>query len=120
MSAEEVAAQIERVDKALNSPRGKVPDEDKNICLEPLYSRYGWGSKATPLNAEALAKLKLEDKAGDPRWAAHFLGNPQHLSVYRSRVGFYWLLRYDGALSQHWLENVGSAHDVEQRFGKKG
>jgi hypothetical protein len=119
MSAEEVAAQIERVDKALNG-RGNVSDEDKNINIQPLYVRYTWGAKPTPLGTDAQAKLKLEDKTGDQRWAAHFQGNPKHLSVYRSRVGFYWMLRYDDALSQHWLENVGSAHDVEQRFGKKG
>jgi|SRR5687767_12561830 hypothetical protein len=118
-SGEEVAAHIERVDKVLNG-RGKVADEDKAINIQALYARYGWGDAATSLPGDALSKLRLEDKTPDPRWAKHFLGNAMHLGVYRSRIGFYWILRFDAALRQHWLENVGSAYDVEQRFGPKG
>jgi hypothetical protein len=121
MSAEEVAKQIEAVDRQLNTPKPKVSDEERNIDISGLYARYSWsvGGKPSPLPADALTTLKLEDKAGDPRWAKHFLGNAVHLGLYRSRIGFYWLLRYDAAVSGHWLENVGAAADVEQRFAKK-
>lgn len=118
MSAEEVSAQIERIDRQLNT-RKEVSADEKNINISGLYSRYSWGGRGpSPLPSDGLKRLKLEDKTGDARWSKHFQGHGTHIGVYRSRVGFYWLLRYDRAVSQHWLENVGSAFEVEQRFGK--
>ncbi len=120
MSAEEVASQIASVDRRLRDGL-EVDAADKSINLTSLYRRYGWsGGGPSPLPGDAQKKLNIGDRTSDDRWSAHFLGNGRHLGVYRSQIGYYWLLRYDGAMSEHWLDHAGTAFDVEQRFGKSG
>lgn len=117
MSVEEAKAHIDRVDRALRKG-GAVEDDDRTVNLTDCYRRYGWGGAGpTPLPEDALKQLALLERTGDDRWSKHFLSNGVHLGLYRSNVGYYWLLRYDGALGQHFLEHAGTAHDVEQRFG---
>ena len=117
MSAEEIAAQIDRVDRRLRDG-GEVDDADKTINLTTAYRRYGWGGAApSPLPTDAQNKLKLADRTSDNRWSKHFLSNSRHIGVYRSLIGYYWLLRYDGAMGELWLDHAGTAADVEQRFG---
>lgn len=120
MSAEEVASQIADVDRRLRDGH-EVPAAEKSINITGLYRRYSWGgSGPAPLPADAQKRLNVSDRTGDNRWSKHFMGNGRHLGVYRSLIGYYWLLRYDGAMSEHWLQNVGSAFDVEQRYGGNG
>ena len=45
-------------------------------------------------------------------------GNGKHLGVFRTNPGYYWLLRFDPALTQHWLDHIGTALDVAAKFGK--
>ena len=119
MSVEEVAAHLERVDKALRAGKD-VADDDKKVNITDLYFRYKWGGMSpSPLPNDALKKLKLVDRTTDSRWLPYFDGNGKHLGVYRTNPGYYWLLRFDGALTQHWLDHVGTAADVEGRFGNR-
>lgn len=117
MSVEEAAGHIDRVDRSLR--RGiAVEDDDKSLNITGLYRRYGWsGGGPAPLPDDAMKQMKLLERTGDDRWSKHFLASGVHLGLYRTNVGYYWLLRYDGALGEHWLDNVGTAQDVEQRFG---
>ncbi len=119
MSAEEVASQIASVDRRLRDGIS-IDAKEKAINITGLYRRYGWGGAGgpSPLPGNAQAKLNISDRTGDDRWSRHFMGNGRHLGLYRSQIGYYWLLRYDGAMSEHWLEHAGSAFDVEKRFGK--
>ncbi len=118
MSLEEIASHIDGVDRRTRDG-AEVDAAEKSINVTGLYRRYGWGSGGpTPLPGEGLPKLKLLDKTADDRWSAHFLGSGRHLGVYRTNVGYYWVLRYDGAMSEHWLDHVGTALDVEARFGR--
>ncbi len=117
MSAEQVAEQIQRVDRALNNGQA-IAASDKSINLTTLYRRYGWSrGGATTLPAEALAKLKLTDRTGDPRWMAYFNKSAKQLGVYRTMVGFYWILRYEPMLNEHYLDHGGSAADIEAKYG---
>lgn len=119
MNADEVVSQIDRVDKALRKG-DTVDDQDKRINITGLYRRYSWSSGGpAPLPDSAQKQLKLQDRTADDRWSAHFRANGKHLAVYRTNVGYYWMLRYDGAMGEHWLDNVGSAHDLIERFGTK-
>lgn len=120
MSVDEAMSHIDRVDRALRKGSA-VGDDDKSLNLTGLYRRYGWGGGGpAPLPDDAMKQLKLLDRTGDDRWSKHFRSNAVHLGLYRTNVGYYWLLRWDSALGEHWLDNVGSAHDVEERFGPKG
>ena len=116
MRTEEIVAAIESVDRRLNKSQA-VPEEDRLINISPAYAHYGWGHKAAPIPEEALAALKLEDKSGDRRWERHFRRSRFDVGVYRSSVGFYWCLRYDTAMGEHFLVHVGSAADVAESFG---
>jgi hypothetical protein len=117
MSVEEAAGEIDRIDRSLRGG-GQVADDEKTINLTPLYRRYGWGGGApSPIPNDAQQKLKISERASDARWSKHFSSNRTHISIYRSQIGYYWLLRYDSALGEHLLEHVGTAADVEQRFG---
>lgn len=118
MNAEEVVAHLSRVDRALNE-RKSVDEADLTLNITSTYRRYGWaGSGPSPLLDDAQKKLQLSDKTGDSRWSKRFRANPKYLGIYRTRVGYYWLLRYDGALGEYFLDHAGSAHEVEQRFGE--
>lgn len=120
MSAEEVASQIASVDRRLRDGQ-EVPASEKSINITGLYRRYGWGGGgSSPLPADAQRKLNISDRTGDNRWSKHFMGNGRHLGVYRSQIGYYWLLRYDSAMSEHWLDHKGSAFDIEKQFGTGG
>ena len=117
MSVDETAGRIDRVDRAMRKG-GDVEEADRSINITGLYRRYGWSSGGpAPLPDDAMKQLKLVERTGDDRWSKHFRANGVHLGLYRTNVGYYWLLRYDGALGEHFLDNVGTAHDVEQRFG---
>lgn len=117
MSAEEVAGQIDSVDRRTRDG-AQVESAEQSINLTGLFRRYGWGGPGpSPLPADAQKRLKITDRTADSRWSKHFLGNGRHVGLYRSLIGYYWLLRYDGAMSELWLDHVGTAHDVEQRFG---
>ena len=120
MKAEEVVQHIDGVDRRLNRLK-KVPDEEKVLNLTATYRRYGWAADgvAKPLSDDACKQLRLEDKSGDGRWSGYFRQSSRDLAIYRSHIGFYWVLYFDNALSEHFLQHVGSAADVEARFGAK-
>ena len=95
MSAEQVEEQITRADKALREGQD-VPKDQLSINLTSLYRRYSWSRGGpAPLPNDALKKLKLSDMTGDARWMAHFSSSAKQLGVYRTLVGYYWILRYD-------------------------
>lgn len=119
MSVEDVASHLQRVDKAVLKSK-KVTDDDMAVNITDLFFRYKWGGTGpTPLPEDALKRLSLVDRTTDSRWLGYFDGNGRHLGVYRTIPGYYWLLRYDAALTQHWLEHVGTAADVDERYGKR-
>lgn len=119
MSAQEVASSIASVDRRLRDGE-PVEDSERSINLTGLYRRYDWGgARPKPLPSDAQKQLGLSDRSTDERWSKH-IGGARHLAIYRSQVGYYWLLRYDSAMSEHWLEHVGTAFDVERQFGKRG
>ena len=118
MSVEQAAKQIETTDKALRDGR-EVDKDGLVINLTTLYRRYGWSKgSATPLPKDALTKLKISDRTGDPRWMVYFNRSGKQLGVYRSNVGYYWILRYESMLGEHYLEHAGTAADVEAKYGK--
>ena len=89
-----------------------------SIDLTRFYVRQKIGSgAATPLPDGAIRALGLVEMTTDPRWKARFLGNPKLLGLYRSTVGCYWLLRFEGGMGEHWLDQVGTAAAAEERFG---
>lgn len=117
MSVEEVASHIDSVDRRTRDG-AQVEASERSINITALYRRYGWSSGGpAPLPSDSLPKLKIADRTADNRWSAHFLGSGRHLGAYRTNVGYYWVLRYDGAMSEHWLDHVGTAADMESRFG---
>lgn len=117
MSADDVAKHLERVDKAIRGGK-EVPDADKSVNITDLYFRYKWGGMGpTPLPGPALKQINVVDRTTDSRWLPHFEGNGRHLGVYRTIPGYYWLLRFEAALTQHWLDHVGTAADVAERYG---
>ena len=118
MSAEEVADTLRRVDK--NILDGKdVSDDEKSINITDLYQRYKWGGAGpTPLPDDAKKRLRIEERTTDSRWMSHFDGNGREVGVYRTVIGYYWLLKFDSSLTQHWLVHVGTAADVADRYGK--
>lgn len=118
MSVEDVASQMDRVDNAIRKGK-EVGDEEKAVDITDLMFRYKWGGMGpTPLPEDAMKRLKVLDRTTDSRWLPYFDGNGTHLGVYRTIPGYYWLLRFDSALTQHWLEHVGTAADVNERFGE--
>ena len=117
MSAEDVAKHLERVDKAIRGGK-EVPDAEKSVNITDLYFRYKWGGMGpTPLPGPALKQINVVDRTTDSRWLPHFEGNGRPLGVYRTVPGYYWLLRFEPALTQHLLDHVGTAHDVAERYG---
>ena len=118
MSAEEVAKHIMVVDKDVLAAK-EVKGEDLSVNITDLYFRYKWGGVGpTPLPGPAVKKLQLMERTTDARWMSHFDGHKIDVGVYRSNVGYYWLLRFDPALTQHFLEHVGTAADVNDKYGK--
>lgn len=118
MAIEDTANAIQQTDRNIRDNK-PVTDADRKINISSYYNQYRWGGPGpTPLPPDALKKLVIDDRTTDARWVASFNGNGRKLGVYRSQIGYYWLLRYDGALSQHWLEHIGTAHDTNERFGK--
>ncbi|HHH29136.1 MAG TPA: hypothetical protein ENK57_12435 [Polyangiaceae bacterium] len=117
MSAEEVAEHIRSVDRLIL--KGKdVPAEDLVVNISALYDRYKWGGGGpTPLSESAIGLLGLEERTTDGRWMNHFDGHGSHVGVYRSVVGYYWLLRYDATTKSHTFEHVGAAADVNDKYG---
>jgi len=117
MKVEDVVGQIARVDRTIRNGDA-VEDADRSINITGLYRRYGWGGAGpTPLSDDAQKQLQLADRTADDRWSEHFRANGRDLGLYRSLVGYYWLLRFDGAIGEHWLDHVGTAHDTATRFG---
>jgi hypothetical protein len=117
VNVEELADHIVRVDKTL-SARKPVEEADKRVSIGVLYNDYRWGGpEATPLPPEALTALRLEEMSADGRWAKFFVNNPRNLGLYRSRVGYYWLLSYDAVRRDHVLQHAGTAGDALARFG---
>ncbi|MCB9597929.1 MAG: hypothetical protein H6719_34755 [Sandaracinaceae bacterium] len=120
MNVEEVAKHLKRVDKLVLAS-SEVPEEDLSVNITDLYNRYKWGGAGpTPLPGAALSRLDLVERTADARWMRHFDGNGRELGVYRTTVGYYWLLRFDPALKQHSLQHVGTAADIDQRYGSQG
>jgi len=118
MSADEVADTLRRVDKDILDGK-EVSDDDKSINITDLYARYKWGGAGpTPLPDDAKKRLRIEERTTDSRWMGHFDGNGREVGVYRTVIGYYWLLRFDPSLTQHWLVHVGTAADVADRYGK--
>lgn len=118
MSAEEVATHLRRVDKLILAGKD-VSADDLSVHITDLYHRYKWGGAGpTPLPEDAVKRFKIEDRTADPRWMAHFDGHSVDVGIYRSVVGYYWLLRYDPSLRQHHLKHVGTAADVNEKYGK--
>lgn len=118
-SAEDLIAFMERVDTEIRAEE-PVSRADKTINISSLYQRYRWGDGGPiPLPPEAARRLQLADRTRDDRWVHSFNGGRRFLGIYRSNVGYYWLLRFDGALSEHFLDHIGTAHDAEVRFGGK-
>ncbi|MEC7525476.1 MAG: hypothetical protein VYE22_36670 [Myxococcota bacterium] len=115
-SSEEVEKHILAVDRKLRDGR-EVDATDKRIDLSALYKRYSWGNGPTPLSDKAQRALKLADRTSDERWSRAFQDG-RHLGVYRSNIGYYWVLRYDGSLSTHALVHAGTAADVTAKFGR--
>ncbi|MBX3275716.1 MAG: hypothetical protein KF729_35980 [Sandaracinaceae bacterium] len=119
MNVEDVAKHLKRVDKQVLAGQ-EVPPEDRSVNLTGLYERYKWGGPGpTPLPGPACQKLDVIERTADARWMRHFDGNGRELGVYRSIVGYYWLLRYDPGLKQHFLEHAGTAADIDTRYGSK-
>ena len=117
MSAEEVAEHIRRVDR-LVLKGADVPEDDLSLNITDLYNRYKWGGAGpTPLPGAAIERLGLVEKTTDSRWLTHFTGNGRHVGVYRSVVGYYWLLRFDPEVRQHYLEHAGTAADINDKYG---
>jgi hypothetical protein len=112
----EVAALIKKVDKAVNRMK-KVDEADMTLNIRRLYTVNSWRPGPVPIPEESLPAMGLEDMTADKRWQKHFLGHKTHIGLYRSSVGFYWLLRHDPASKDNLLEHVGPAADVAERFG---
>ncbi|MBZ0115649.1 MAG: hypothetical protein K8H88_01550 [Sandaracinaceae bacterium] len=118
MTPDVVREQLLRVDGLLNKSK-PVEEPDKKILLTVLYREFGWGGpKPTPLPKAAIDALGIEDRTGDGRWSNHFVNNSRDLGLYRTRVGFYWLLWFDARTTDHVLEHAGTAADLAKRFGK--
>lgn len=115
MTPQQAQAHIKDVDGQLNK-RKPVPDEKKVLSLTSLYSEQGWPA-GSPLSSSACALLAIDDAGDDNRWNHHFQNNRLHLGIYRSKIGFYWVLVCEGR--EHRLEHVGAASDVIARFGNK-
>ena len=117
MSAEEVAEHIRRVDRLILKGT-EVPEEDLTLNIASLYDRYKWGGAGpTPLPGDATKRLGLEEKTTDSRWLNHFAKSSLELGVYRSVIGYYWLLRFDPELKNHHLEHAGTAADINDKYG---
>jgi len=117
MSAEEVAEHIKRVDRLVLKGT-EVPAEDLTVDIAGLYTRYKWGGPGlTPLPGAAVTRLGLVEKTTDARWLRHFDGHARHVGVYRSAIGYYWLLRYDPELKHHHLDHAGTAADINDKYG---
>jgi hypothetical protein len=115
MTPQQAQAHIKEVDGLLNK-RKAVPDEKKVLSLTALYAAQNWPSGA-PLSGAAQAALALEDWGDDNRWNHHFQNNKQHLGLYRSKIGFYWVLICQGR--ELTLKHVGAPSDVIAQFGNK-
>ena len=112
MTPQQAQAHIKDVDTQLNQNKA-VPDEKKRFSLAEVYAAQNLpaGSK---LSESACRELALEDMSEDNRWNHHFENNRVHLGIYRSKIGFYWLLTLDG--KEHTLTHVGAAGEVLARY----
>lgn len=118
MNIDDAIAAIEGVDRRLNAGSA-VDAAERTINLTGLYRRYSWGGGgAAPIPEPAVKQLQLTDRTGDDRWSKYFTSNSRDLAIYRSRIGFYWLLRYDTALGEHFLDHAGSAHEVATKYAR--
>lgn len=119
MSAEDVAKEMMRIDKEFRDGR-EVGEPDRSINITGLYRRYDWGGAGpTPLSGPACKRLGISDRSADTRWMNYFNGHRSDLGIYRTQVGYYWLLRFDPAMGEHYLDHAGSAADVNERYGQK-
>jgi hypothetical protein len=117
MKIEDVVAQMQRVDKALRAGKAAEPSE-MQISIGRLYNDCLWGGpEATALPPEALKELQVEDMTADSRWSKHFINHPTHLGLYRTRVGYYWLLSYDALRRDHVLQHAGAAGEAAKTYG---
>ena len=119
-SVEELKAQVQRVDQEIRNDN-PVDADEKTINITSHFNRYRWGAGVpNPLPPEALSQLGFVERTTDERWIQHFRRNAgKHVAVYRSLVGYYWLLRYESGLGEHWLDHIGTAHDTAARFGPR-
>src|SRR5262245_43482945 len=118
MKVEEAAKLIASVDRRLRDGKA-VDDADRSVNLSALYRRYSWGAPPCAIPDDAASTLRLVDKSADDRWRKHFIAHARDIAVYRSGVGYYWLLRFERALGETYLDHVGTAADVAERFGDK-
>lgn len=118
MNVEDVAKHLKAVDKRILKGED-VPAEETSVNITDLYNRYKWGGAGpTPLPGPACKRLDVIERTADARWMRHFDGNGRELGVYRTTIGYYWLLRFDSALTRHYLEHAGTAADVDEKYGK--
>ena len=115
MTPQEAHAHIKAVDTQVNKNIA-VPDDKKRLSVTKLFDQQGWPAGSKLIGAACRA-LELEDCSEDNRWNHHFQNNRQHLGIYRSKIGFYWLLSCNGA--EHALEQVGPALEVLARYKNK-
>lgn len=89
------------------------------INLTTYYDLQRLPNKPSLMSKQAYEAIDLDDKTADPRWQAYFQKSQTNLGVYRSIGGCYWLLRYDPAFNAHWLDQVGTAQVILDRYGTR-
>lgn len=120
-SAEEIRARVEAVDRAVRDG-DPVPSHDLKINVTSTFRRHKWGDGIRPsaLTRDALKLLGMQDLTYDKRWVKYFENRANEVAIYRSMVGMYWLLRYDPAMGEHWLDHLGTAAKAGEKYGTKG
>ena len=117
-SVSEICSEIRAADKVLRDT-GELT-ESKELNITRWYNIAGGVTGPTPFSGKLVSELELFDRTADPAWEAHFLGSAREIGIYRSNLGGYWLLRYESAFREHWLEQVGTVEAVAKRFGGRG
>jgi hypothetical protein len=112
----EIKAQILAAEKDYKKTGKSI---DAQINLTTYYDLQRLPNRPSLMSKPAYEAIDLEDKTADPRWQAYFQKSKTNIGVYRSIGGCYWLLRYDPGFSAHWLDQVGTAQVVIDRFGVK-
>jgi hypothetical protein len=112
----EIKAQILAAEKDYKKTGKSI---DAIINLTTYYDLQGLPNKPTLMHKKAFEAIDLEDKTADPRWQSYFQKSKVNIGLYRSIGGCYWLLRYDPGFAAHFLDQVGTAQVVIDRYGTK-